>query len=233
MKTSTQHKGFSQLDLLLIVLALAGIALVILPRLARSRISASKTSCVSHLKQVGLSFRIWASDNNDNYPQQIAVTNGGAMEWAEQGSAYHIFLAVSNELNTPKILICPEENNRQRRAANTFGFIPTIGSTAPVIPFTATNSLSYFAGLDADESLPNTILSGDDHLQVGKIKPAPGLLLLATNTPAAWAKGRHKSGGNSGGNLVMGDGSVNQVLSSSLQQFFTNTGFATNRLALP
>lgn len=102
MKTSTKQKGFSRLDLLLIVLALAGIALVILPRLARSRISASKTSCVYHLKQVGLSFRIWAGDNNDKYPQQIAVTNGGAMEWAEQGSAYHVFLAVSNELNTPQ-----------------------------------------------------------------------------------------------------------------------------------
>lgn len=203
--------------------------MVILPGLARSRHRSSRVSCVNHLKQVGLAFRIWAGDNGDKYPVQISITNGGALEWAEQGSAYHVFLVMSNELSTPKILFCPEEDNPQRRPANTFDSTPVIGNPAPGIPFTATNSLSYFVGLDAVETQPNTILSGDDHLQVGKIKPPPGLLLLATNTPVAWAKGRHKSSGN----LSLADGSVYQVLSPGLQQIFTSTGFATNRLALP
>lgn len=234
MKTSTNHKGFSRLDLLLIVLALAGIVLVVLPGLIRSQARSSRINCVNNMKQVGLAFRIWAGDNSDKYPAQLSITNGGAREWAEAGSAYGVFLVLSNELSTPRVLFCPEENNRSRIAANTFSFTPALGSTAsPQIPFTATNNLSYFAGLDGDETQPTAIIAGDDHLLVGNGKPRPGLLLLATNTPVAWAKGRHKSGGNSGGNLGLGDGSVYQVLSPGLQQIFTSTGFATNRLALP
>ena len=229
MKTSIKHKGFSRLDLLLIVLALAGIVLVILPELVRSRTRASRTSCVNHLKQVSLAFRIWAGDNNDKYPAQLSITNGGAMEWAEAGSAYGVFLVMSNELSTPKILFCPEENNPQRRATNTFGFTPSPGNTAALIPFTATNNLSYFAGLDGDETQPTAIITGDDHFLIGNAPPRPGLLLLATNTPVAWAKDRHKSGGNIG----LADGSVQQVLSARLQRVFVGTGFTTNRLAMP
>ncbi len=234
MKPPAKHKGFSQLDLLLILLALAGIVLVILPGLMRSQARSSRINCVNNLKQTGLGFRIWAGDNNDKYPQQTSVTNGGAMEWAEQGSAYHVVLVMSNELSTPKVLFCPEETNPQRRAANTFSSTPVIGNPATVIPFTATNSLSYFVGLDADETQPNGLLSGDDHLLVNNAKPRPGLLSLATNTPISWAKGRHKSGGSIGaGNLGLADGSVQQVLSSRLPNIFAGAGFATNRLALP
>ena len=229
MKPSAKHNGFSQLDLLLILLALAGIVLVILPVMARTRARSSKLSCTNHLKQVGLAFRIWAGDNNDEYPQQTSVTNGGALEWAEQGSAYQVFLVMSNELSTPKVLVCPEENNRQRRAANTFVSPPVIGNPAPGIPFTATNNLSYFVGLDAVDTQPNTILSGDDHLQTGQTKPPPGLLLLATNTPVAWANGRHKSAGN----LGFGDGSVQGFSSTALRTALANTGVETNRLVMP
>jgi prepilin-type processing-associated H-X9-DG protein len=230
MKPSAKHKGFSQLDLLLILAALAGIALIILPGLARSRTRSSKIGCTNNLKQVGLAFRIWAGDNSDKYPAQLSITNGGAMEWAEAGSAYSVFLVMSNELSTPKVLFCPEENNRSRIAANTFGFTSAPGNPAsPQIPFTATNNLSYFAGLDGNQTQPTAIITGDDHLQVGKTRPRPGLLLLATNTPVAWAKGRH----NSGGNLGLADGSVQQVLSTGLQRIFDASGFATNRLAMP
>src|SRR6187551_727517 len=147
MKQFSNHKGFSLLDVLLILVALAGIILVLLPRLARSRVQSSGASCVNNMKQVGLAFRIWAGDNGDKNPAQISITNGGAMEWAEAGSAYQVFLVMTNELSTPKVLFCPEENNRSRIVATTFDFTPSQGNTSAPIPFTATNNLSYFAGL--------------------------------------------------------------------------------------
>jgi prepilin-type processing-associated H-X9-DG protein len=229
MKRFSNHKGFSLLDVLLIIASVAAIILVMMPFFIRSGPKRQRISCVNNVKQVSLGFRIWALDNSDKYPAQLSITNGGAMEWAEAGSAYSVFLVMSNELSTPKVLFCPEENNRSRIAANTFGFTPAPGSTAALIPFTATNNLSYFAGLDGDETQPTAIITGDDHLLIGNARPRPGLLLLATNTPVAWAKGRHKSGGN----LGMADGSVHQVLSAQLQSIFDGSGFATNRLAMP
>jgi hypothetical protein len=53
---------------------------------------AMSVQCINNLKQVGLAVRVWALDNNDIFP-----TN---------------FLCMSNELSTPKILVCPADTNR-------------------------------------------------------------------------------------------------------------------------
>lgn len=53
---------------------------------------ATTIACVNNMKQIGLAARVWALDNADIYP-----TN---------------FLCMSNELSTPKILVCPADTNR-------------------------------------------------------------------------------------------------------------------------
>jgi hypothetical protein len=54
---------------------------------------AERIACVNNLKQVGLALRIWAGDNMDVAPPD--------------------FLSMSNELNTPKILVCPADHGRE------------------------------------------------------------------------------------------------------------------------
>ena len=54
---------------------------------------AERIQCVNNLKQIGLAVRIWASDHNDEYSTSL--------------------VAMSNELNTVKILICPSDRSRQ------------------------------------------------------------------------------------------------------------------------
>jgi hypothetical protein len=227
MKTGRpdRHGGFSRWDLIVIVAAVVGIVTVILPQVARPRPRSARISCVNHLKQVGLAFRLWASDNNDQFPMQVSVTNGGAMELAETGSAFAVFMVMSNELNTPKILLCPEESNARRIAATTFAGTGVRGA----IPFSPTNNLSYFVGLDADQLRPDGFLSGDDHFAVARQKPAPGLFLLPTNAPIAWRDERHRKVGNIG----LADGSVQGFTTPGLQKALVQTGLATNRLALP
>ena len=46
-------------------LCLAGI---VLPALARAKAKAQRISCVNNLKQVGISIRIYATDNQDRSP---------------------------------------------------------------------------------------------------------------------------------------------------------------------
>jgi hypothetical protein len=50
---------------------------------------ADSLQCISHMKQLGLALRIWANENQDNFPPD--------------------FLSVTQELSTPKILVCPAD----------------------------------------------------------------------------------------------------------------------------
>ena len=229
VKPRKRIAGFSMLDLLLIIVAALGIIFVILPNMARSKPRSKRLGCVNNLKQVGLAFHNWGLDNEDKYPMQVSATNGGAMEQAQLGSAFAIFLVMSNELSTPKILICPNDSNRKRMAANTFDPSVPAGSPPGLVPFTPTNNLSYFVGLDADGAKPNTIIAGDDSFMIGKVRPNSGLFLLDTNSPVTWTKGRHVYWGNIG----LADCSVQSFNSPAFRAALVKTGIATNRLAMP
>jgi prepilin-type processing-associated H-X9-DG protein len=225
MKLPRHQAAFSKLDLLVMVLAVVGIGLVIVPSLVHSRAKSGKINCVNNLKQVGLAFRIWPPGASDKYPTQVSVTNGGAMESAEQGSAYGIFLTLSNELSTPKILHCPAESSHRRQMATTF----TGPTTQGVVPLNDSNTISYFVGIDAHDNAPQTILAGDDHFNIGKATPGRGLLLLATNTPVVWRNERHRKQGN----IAFADGSVQGFTTPGFRAALIQTCLATNRLAMP
>jgi prepilin-type processing-associated H-X9-DG protein len=222
-------RAFSFIDFIMIVAALAVLAFVMLPLIAKRNARSSRLGCTNYLKQIGLAYRQWAIDNGDKFPMQVSVTNGGVKELVEQGSAYEAFLVMSNELNTPKLLVCPQDTNPKRVRATTFGGLTAVGAAYQPIPFTNNNNISYFVGLDADETAPQQILSGDDNFLVGGAKPKPGVLLLWTNTPVAWTKDRHVNQGNVG----LADGSVMGVSTPMLGKALINTGMATNRLAMP
>jgi prepilin-type processing-associated H-X9-DG protein len=225
MKSPRHQAAFSKLDLLVMVLAVVGIGLVVLPQWLRSNTRGSRISCANNLKQLTISFRVWAGDNSDRFPMQVSVAEGGALELADQGSAYAVLLVMSNEHNTPKILVCPMESNPKRRGATVFT------ATAPpgAIPFTATNNISYFVGVDAEADRPQAILSGDDHFNIGKAKPNPGLLLVPTNAAVAWRNERHPNRGY----VAFADGSVHDLDTTGFRAALIQTGIATNRLAMP
>jgi hypothetical protein len=69
---------------------------LLLPALAKGKSRAQQVACVNHLKQVALSARIYATDNGGKFPSS--------------------FLAMSNELVTPKLLVCPGDKDRTRAA---------------------------------------------------------------------------------------------------------------------
>ena len=225
MRTNRNSSAFTFVDLILVIGCLVIAGLIVLPQLARTRCRSCRISCTNNLKQVGLAFRIWAGDNNDKYPMSVSVTNGGAMELASEGSAFAIFTVMSNELNTPKILFCPNETNPKRKYAVMFGSSASPEARA----FTATNNLSYFVGLDADDTKPQTILAGDDHFTVDGLKPMPGLFALSTNAVVEWRNERHPKQGN----ITMADGSVQSFSTPAFRDALAKTGITTNRLAMP
>jgi prepilin-type processing-associated H-X9-DG protein len=150
---------------------------------------------------------------------RVSTKRGGAKEPAEHGNVAAVFQVMSNELSTPKILICPADTNRVA-ATN---FLSDFGN----------KNVSYFIGVDAADTYPQRILSGDDNLSVGGNQVRSGPLELLTNASISWTAARHKFAGN----ILFADGSVqqsyNQIETNSLRFLLHQTGLATNRLAIP
>ena len=199
-------------EVVVIIAVLAVLAVLFLPVLAISKHKRNRIGCVSNLRQIGIAYKVWADDNGGKYPMQISVTNGGAMELVATGNVVATFQIMSNVLSDPVLLSCPEDG----------GYFATTNFSAD---FTARN-ISYFVGLDAMDTQPQTLLSGDDNLVVNGTKARSGILNLHTNDSLAWTGERH--GGE--GNIGLADGSVQELNSAGLT---ATAGLATNRLAIP
>jgi prepilin-type processing-associated H-X9-DG protein len=220
-RVSNQKKAAMTLvEVLVVICTIVLLIIVIAPAFIPDHPrKAPMINCVNNLKQIGIAFRIWAGDYDDKYPMEVSVTNGGTLELTVDGkNPWLNFLVMSNDLVTPRILVCPAD--KDRAAATNFTTV-----------FSATN-VSYFVGVDADENYPQRILSGDDNFEFGGVSVKSGLLELSTNTPIAWSAARHKYSGN----ICFADGSV-QTLGNTgktnLYSTFQQTGLATNRLAIP
>ena len=211
---SRPEAGLTLVDVGVVVVVMMILAALLLPILNR-RPHHYHPACVNNLKQVGLAFSVWAGDDAGRYPMGVSVTNGGSMEMVATGNVVRTFLAMSNELSTPKVLFCWEDSARQ--CASDFAGL--------------TNSnVSYFVNADVtNSSNPQAILSGDSNFELGGKLACPGLLILGTNDPVAWTAGRHIRKCC----LLIGDGSVQSVTALGLHGFFVEAGRATNRLAIP
>ena len=208
-------RAFTLVDLTIVIATAALFVVFFLPQLARPKRAGCRTFCSNNLKQVGLSFRLFSTDNGDAYPMELSTNLGGTKEFVRTPySAFRHLLAMSNELSTPFVVVCPEDKGRTR-AANWVGL--------------NNRAVSYFIGLEATETNRQTILSGDRYLTSGR-SVTNGFLVLTTNDVIRWTKNYHTNHGN----LGLGDGSVTgQVDSTNLQQALRDSGVPTNRLALP
>jgi prepilin-type processing-associated H-X9-DG protein len=105
-------QAFTLTDLLIMVACAALMAAALLPIIARRSVHPKRLYCTNNMRQIGLAFRVWAADNGDHLPMQVSVTNGGTLELVASGAVYPHFRVMSNELSTPKVLLCPEDKRR-------------------------------------------------------------------------------------------------------------------------
>jgi prepilin-type processing-associated H-X9-DG protein len=229
MKAKTNLGSAAALTLVEVLVVIAVVVVLVgllLPALAPQH-HVKRIDCINNLKQLGLSFRIWAGDNGDRYPMQLSVTNGGTMESATRGAAWPHFQVLSNELNTPKVLVCPKDKPRVQALEKLMSVPTPYGSYE--LSFTGSCPVSYFVNVGAEASEPKMLLTGDDNLEVDGKRVRSGALDLWAKAPVGWTKERHGKMGN----ICLADGSVQQVSNAQLRQAIANTGVATNRLAMP
>ena len=229
MKTflcNQRKRGLTLVELCVVIAIITIFYLMIISGAApdHAKARALRIQCVNNLKQTALAFDVWAGDHGQKFPMEMSQTNGGTMEFTSGPNAFRHFLIMSNEIVNPKVLFCPAESDRARVQATTFSFAPKPGE----VPFASNSNLSYFVGIDAKDTDPQSILSGDRNITNGTpIKN--GILELNTHSSAGWTAEIHKKLGN----VALADGSVQQLSNIGLRVAVTNAGAFTNRLQMP
>jgi hypothetical protein len=219
MKTRLPKRSTAALTLteVLVVIGAAVILFgVMLPWLAqhhpRRKMRHTTINCVSNLKQVGLAFRMWSNDQGDKFPMALSTNDGGTQEFVVGGGTFRHFRALSNDLGSPKVLVCPMDAARLRALD-----FSKLGNS----------NISYFVGLDVDEASPRAFLVGDRNI-TGGVMSAGSIMLLRSNSLVGWDSGLHHPCGNVG----LADGSVQQVTTPGLRVPLLGVTNAV-RLALP
>ena len=204
------------------------LAAMFLPTLGPTHRRSSRIGCINNLKQLGLAYKIWEGDNGDKYPMQVSTNNGGAMELMNTPDAWKVFQVMSNELSTPKVIYCPEDSMHISAATNWGDDLK--------------NKISYFIGLDATETNPASILSGDGNFELNNSPANHGFVKATFNDTLSWDTTRHGGEIKQGwftktkigtGNIGLADGSVQSLNQTGLTNQVHQTGFATNRFFIP
>jgi hypothetical protein len=135
-----------------LLLFVAFMSAMLLPALSKAKARAQQISCVNNLKQVGLAFRIWGADHNDEFPSNVSTNEGGTFELCDRDengfdrNAWAHLRALANELNSTRILICPGDNSKQ--AATDFSVLQE-----------SNISYTFISGTNVSDSYPDMVLA--------------------------------------------------------------------------
>jgi prepilin-type N-terminal cleavage/methylation domain-containing protein len=211
-KAMRDVSAFTFIEMLVVIVIIAVVAALLLPHFSRATAKSPRIACVNNLKQIGTAYRVWEGDG-DRFPAQQTVFLGGWRDYltnADQGAiCWTNYVIMSNELGlNPKLLVCPTD---ERVAATNFA-----------TDFKDNTHLSYFVGVSANDTYPQSILGGDRNL--GNELEASGEygyspkngkgndVAIPIFGPVSWSVKMHSLGcAACEGNILLGDTSAQQV----------------------
>jgi len=176
-----------------------------------------RTTCASNQKQIALSFKMFAGDCDQIFPVGYFTDRAYRYPSNYNRPVWEYFRLASNELGTAKILICPKDVLRLTNAVK--GFTNTVDGLAH--PSRQNNSISYFLGMSAEETKPNTLAVGDRNLALNSSAPfydSPGEVAVDVASDSVWRSSSKEPFHKDEGFYALSDGSVQRADNARLQE---------------
>jgi prepilin-type N-terminal cleavage/methylation domain-containing protein/prepilin-type processing-associated H-X9-DG protein len=196
-------RAFTLVELLCVMAIIAILAALMLPAVNQSKTRVKRIECINNLHHLGMAFQMFMHEHDDKFPMAIPLAAGGSQEFVQNGYAvggefyfsYRHFQALSNELSSPALLICPTDT---RLPATNFGALQN-------------SNVSYFVGVKAEYAKPDSILAGDRNLTANS-PLNPSILHGSADNRLWWTRELHQFKGN----VLFADGRVEEWNNAAL-----------------
>ena len=215
-------QAFTLVELLVVIAIIGILAAMLMPALTSAMARAKRIWCENNLRQIGIGFHLFLHDHGGKCPMAVPMIDGGAREFVRNGYAvpgafyfsYRQFQALSNELVVARLLACKAD--LQRTNADTFATLKNV-------------NVSYFVGVDADFSRPDSVLAGDRNLACNPASPNPTILHTTGGASFWWTRDVHAFKGN----VLYADSHVEEWNNLSLNNAFKYNPYEIDDLFLP
>ncbi|HEY0075218.1 MAG TPA: DUF1559 domain-containing protein, partial [Abditibacteriaceae bacterium] len=187
------RSGFTLIELLVVIAIIALLAAILFPVFARARENARKSSCLNNVKQIGLGFKQYVQDYDEQWPVNSQGANNNIDDVVVRvGWTGYVSNALRPYIKSNQVWACPSDSGTNNNLGGS-GATPTFGSPGANVPATHMSfvhkvSYSYnYSGVGNPGTPTAGNVPGAGNNESNMVKPAE--LMVLWDSQNRWSDG--------------------------------------------